>query len=240
MHDRLTALDSAEVCLIALAVVPDKRLAVLEHRAGCLLGVIKGIVTLAQTVLDDVGVLPQRRQRLPVLLFRQIKCRRDLPAVCTGLRRGGIDRRQPLCQQRNRLAALHSGAVRIQLCADDRQCVRLACRAQQRTQIVVTAVFCNHPDIPADSLRLVLCKRLHCDPEEPALAEAAAGITDIKQDLHRPGRILCVGTDHGSGDVIFRRGAHPASTEEQIQTVRSGGCMCQRTVFGAGQISFPL
>ena len=64
--------------LISLAVVAEKRLAILEHCLGRLLLIVEGIVSLTQVVLDDTDVGTELYKRLAVGFLPHSKRRVDL------------------------------------------------------------------------------------------------------------------------------------------------------------------
>ena len=105
----------ADEAAVPLAVVAQEGLAVLIQSFGGLLGVIEGVILLAEVVLDDVDMGAEGDESLAVGGIGQTEMTGDLLAVSHRLGVGGIDRGEPLGQQGDLPAALQSGIVRIEL-----------------------------------------------------------------------------------------------------------------------------
>ena len=132
MKPRLSTRHALQESLVALRIVAPKSLAVLEHRLGRLLRIIKAVVLRAQIILDDPDAAPQTHEHLSIFRLLHPERRRQMTRLGTCFPRRCVDGRQPLREKRNILPFLRRAEIAFQLLANQANGGRLQGRAKER------------------------------------------------------------------------------------------------------------
>ena len=129
--------------LVALRIVAPEGLAVLEHRLGRLLRIIKAVVLRAQMVLDDPDAAAQTDKHLSIFrLLHPERCRQMTRRI-TRLARRSVDGRQPLREEGDRLFLPCGTQVFFKLRANQADSGSLQGRIEEDEQIVPATVSRN-------------------------------------------------------------------------------------------------
>ena len=228
------------IVLITGTVISHKCTAVSEHRLGGLSGVVEGVISLSQVVLDDADLCAQGRQSLAILCI--VHSERPGKALCclNRFRIGCVHGRQPLAKQGYRLSRLKSLLICKELLTQ--QFFRCpACRGvQQDKDIVPAAILRNVGKIPNQGRHLVFRQPPEDRPEHRPLAETAADITGIEENLHGQIRILGKGAQETVFDLFLV--LHPKRTDrcKQVQAVGACSAKCHCAVFSIGSVRYSL
>ena len=153
---------------------------------------------------------------------------------------GGIDRWQPLSQQRYRIPRLQCCAVAFQLRFDKRENLILAGGSHQGQEIIITAILSNIGKVLFQRLRLIGRKPLNNGTEDSALTNAATDISREKQHFHSKIGIFHICAKESICDLLVTLPTERTDGCEQIQTFRLSGQICNRSIFRMGQIRFIL
>ena len=221
---------------VALPVIPEKSLAVLEHCAGRLPGVVERIVRLAQIVLKNPDPCTQRRERLAVLRLAHAELLRKQLRGSNHISVGRVHRGQPLSEQGNLAVTLQRSQVRLKLLLQQRNRQRMQGRVQQKQKVVPAAVLRNQPEIAGKAGRAVLRQVTQQHAEHTPLAEAAAHIAGIKEHLHGELSVLGKGTQEALLDFRLILRTQRADGGKKVQDIRTGAPGGDRTVLGEGPV----
>ena len=96
--------------------------------------------------LDDIQLSTKLRQKLAILLLRELQVLAQLSCQSTSLRAARIDRRQPLSQQRNWLSSLSICQVRLNLAIDELNSYRPKLSLRQDKHVVSTTILHDERD----------------------------------------------------------------------------------------------
>ena len=208
--------------LVTYLVVAHKGAAVLEHRLRRLLSIVKAVITLAQVVLNNEDLRPERGQGLAVLRLVHAEGAGKLLCHADCLRIGSVHRRQPLAKQGNLLTALQRLHVRLKLTIKNSLCGTAGRSVQQDKNVIPTAVLRYIGQISYQRRHLVLSQPADQRTEHGTLTQAAPDITGIEENLHSHIRILGKGPQKTILDLRTAAGTQGTDGREQIQAVRTG------------------
>ena len=224
--------------MVTLTVVTLESPAVFEHGLGRLLGVVEGIVLLPEVVLQNTDSGTEPGERLAVIALSHSEALDQKLGQANGVGIGGVHRRQPLGQQRDFALTVDRSKVRLELLFQKNKRGLAAGRVQQHENVVPAAVFRNIGEITDDGLGLVGSKPAKQGPENTALAESAADIPAVEENLHGEIRVLRIGTEETLGNLFIALTAQRADGCKKIQAVPAGGAEGDGAVFGISLISF--
>ena len=219
---------------IALAVIAQERLAVFEHGFGRLPGIVEGVIHLAEVVLQDTDPGAELRQCLAIVAVRQTKGPGGQLGQHDCLLVGCVYRGEPLAEQRDLAAGLQRGKVSLKLLSQQSQGLLAAGSFQQDEHIIPTAVLRNIGQVFHNRALLVKCEPGENAPKYTALAEAAAHVTGIEQDLHGEIRVLCIRFQKSAADLLIISMAQGSDGGKKIQAVLPAGAAGDGAVFGFG------
>ena len=212
----------------------------LEHCFGRLFGIVEGIVLLAEVIFNDADLHPQCAKGFAVLCIVHTQRTGDMLCLPNHVIVGGIGRWEPLGQKGCRFARLQRFAIGFELLFDIRKSLPLTFGTHQGKEIVIASILCNVGDVLFHRLRLIVRKPLEDGAEDAALPDTATDISCEKQRFHGEISILCVCAEESICDLLVTLPSECADGRKQIQTLRLGGLICNRSVFRMGQIRFVL
>ena len=223
VEGRLPLTDLSHEVLVALAVVAEKGLAVLEHSLGGLLGVVKGVVPLTQVVLQNGDSGAQGREGLAVGGLGHAQALHQDPGREQGVGAAGVYRGEPLGHERDiPLSRLHGLHILGQLGSNVRDGRVFAGCVKEGEQIVPAAVLGDVAQVSDHRLGRETSHSLQDDAEGIALPQAAADVTGEEGDLHRRVSVLGPGPCKAVLNLFPGRPAQGAHGGKQVQTVAHG------------------
>ena len=220
MEDGLAAFSFFKKGFIPLGVMAQKGLAVLQHGCGGLFLVGKGIILLPKPVLQQLHVCAQTGERAAVVRFTHAELPRQIPALPDRFRGGCVHRGEPLGQERDRLTALHTACVFLQLTRDHGHGICFTGRAKKDEQVIIPAHLSDPGQVLPHRLRFMVREIADQDTENTALAQSAADVAGIEQGAHGKVRILGVRAYKASDDPLLGCFTQGTDGAEEIQTMR--------------------
>ena len=232
--------NTAHECIIAVSIISQEGLAILEHCFGRLLGVVEGIVFLTEVIFNNADLCSQSAKGFAVLSIVHAQCTGNMLCLPDRILVRGIDGWEPFGQKGYRFTCLQRFAIGFELLFDIRKNHPLAFGTHQSKEIVIASILCNVGDVLFHRLRLIVRKPLEDGAEDAALPDTATDISREKQRFHGEISILCVCAEESICDLLVTLPSECADGRKQIQTLRLGGLICNRSVFRMGQIRFVL
>ena len=251
MKLRFPLLHRPEKSFKTLPVIAQKGGAVLIHRPGGLLSVIKGVVLFPEIILQNPQLSPESRKNLPVLtLPHPAEGRNPLSAGALGLIRS-IHRRQPLgkkgdihclscCFSFFSLSLLQRPDIRFQLHLNQTQRIHLTGRIHEGQQVIIPPVLRDISQVSPYRLRCIVCKKLQDNAEHPAFPQSLPDIPGKEENLHRQVPVLGKGPDKPVKNHLLTGMAHTAHRPKQIQAIRKGRPIRRCTILRIRSVRFHL
>ena len=101
---------------------------------------------------------------------------------------------------------------------------------QEDEDVVPAAVLCDQWQIPNERSFLILREPFGQNTEYPALAQAAANVAGIEENLHGEIRIRSIRAKEVALDLGITLGAKRADRREQVKACRTGAAGRHRAV----------
>ena len=237
-----------KISVKTLMVVLSESRTVVVHRIRRNLCIVnQAPLTRGHQTLGDVDVLTQRGQHLTIGTRAQLQCADCLSGKYASLRRAGVLRGHPLCQQRHGnvlviLGGLHCADVLGQGFSNQFPHQRFAFSAHQHEQRVEAVEVRDQLDILGHNRGLNLCQPAQADTESATLTQTTlTDVAGIKEHFGCKQVVFVKSCGKLLADFLLSTRTQCANLREQIQqSALCGRIVSKSAIFGSLNGTFTI